>query len=134
VKNVMGRTMRARDPRAVVEWLRAAHDEHGIRNVLIVDDDLYRSPAWEPLLAGMAALRRSGRDLWDDRRHLAPAQPGAAPSGLGCRGRAVLPRLKFPGAGLPTGRSGRRRTSPATGVGARRLQSGQAPGGSGARW
>src|SRR5262249_30805338 len=30
VKDVMGRTMRARDPSRVVEWVRDAHDRHGI--------------------------------------------------------------------------------------------------------
>ena len=63
VKNVMGRTMRPRDPARVVEWVRDAHDRHGIRSLFIVDDDFYRSPCWEPLLAGIAALRRAGRDL-----------------------------------------------------------------------
>jgi radical SAM superfamily enzyme YgiQ (UPF0313 family) len=63
VKNVMGRTMRARDPNRVVEWVRDAHDRHGIRSLFIVDDDFYRSPCWEPLLTGLAALRREGRTL-----------------------------------------------------------------------
>ena len=63
VKNVMGRTMRARDPDRVVQWVRDAHDRHGIRSLFLVDDDLYRSPCWEPLLTGLAALRRDGRNL-----------------------------------------------------------------------
>jgi hypothetical protein len=64
VKNVMGRTMRARDPQRVVDWIRNAHDRHGIRSLFLVDDDFFRSPQWEEVLTGMAALRRSGRDLW----------------------------------------------------------------------
>jgi radical SAM superfamily enzyme YgiQ (UPF0313 family) len=64
VKNVIGRTMRPRDPRLVIEWIRDAHDRHGIRSLFIVDDDFYRSPHWEDVLTGMAELRRGGRDIW----------------------------------------------------------------------
>ncbi len=63
VKNVMGRSVRARDPQRVVEWVRHACDEHGIHTLLVVDDDLYRSPTWEAVLTGVAALRRSGRSI-----------------------------------------------------------------------
>ena len=63
VKNVMGRTMRTRDPDDVVAWLRAAHNTHGVRNVLVVDDDFFRSPAWTRVLGGTAALRQAGCDL-----------------------------------------------------------------------
>jgi len=63
VKNVMGRTMRARDAEAVVAWMGDAYDRHGIRNLLVVDDDFYRSPRWEAILTGMAALRRTWPDL-----------------------------------------------------------------------
>jgi radical SAM superfamily enzyme YgiQ (UPF0313 family) len=63
VKNVMGRTMRARDPEAVVRWIRDAAEHHGIDSLFIVDDDFFRSPSWEPILEGMAALRREGRPL-----------------------------------------------------------------------
>lgn len=63
VKNVMGRSVRARDPQRVVAWIAHAHDHHGIETFLIVDDDLFRSPAWEPVLAGIARLRREGRTI-----------------------------------------------------------------------
>lgn len=63
VKNVMGRTMRSRDPAAVVAWVRDAYDRHGIRNLLLVDDDFYRTPRWEEILTAMAELRRSRADL-----------------------------------------------------------------------
>ncbi len=63
VKNVMGRTMRSREPKAVIEWVRDAYDSHGIRNLLVVDDDFYRTPQWEPILIGIADLRRSRPDL-----------------------------------------------------------------------
>jgi radical SAM superfamily enzyme YgiQ (UPF0313 family) len=63
VKNVMGRTMRSRDPEAVVRWIRDAGQRHGITSLFIVDDDFFRSPAWEPILEGMAAYRREGNEL-----------------------------------------------------------------------
>ena len=63
VKNVMGRTMRARDPEAVVRWIRDAAHHHGIDSLFIVDDDFFRSPSWEPILEGMAAFRREGNEL-----------------------------------------------------------------------
>ncbi|MGH7964738.1 MAG: B12-binding domain-containing radical SAM protein, partial [Candidatus Binatia bacterium] len=63
VKNVMGRTMRARDPQFAVNWIRDAADYHGIDTLFLVDDDFFRSPQWEPLLLGMAELRRQGRHV-----------------------------------------------------------------------
>jgi radical SAM superfamily enzyme YgiQ (UPF0313 family) len=63
VKNVMGRTMRARDPEAVVRWIRDAGRHHGISSLFIVDDDFFRSPTWEPILEGMAEYRRQGNEL-----------------------------------------------------------------------
>ncbi len=63
VKNVMGRTMRARDPEAVVRWIRDAVEHHGIDSLFIVDDDFFRSPSWEPILEGMAAYRRQGHEI-----------------------------------------------------------------------
>jgi len=63
VKNVMGRTMRARDPQAVVRWIRDAGQHHGIDSLFIVDDDFFRSPSWEPILEGMAEYRRQGNAL-----------------------------------------------------------------------
>lgn len=63
VKNVMGRTMRARDPQFAINWIRDAADYHGIDTLFLVDDDFFRSPQWEPLLLGMAELRRQGRHV-----------------------------------------------------------------------
>ncbi len=63
VKNVMGRTMRSRDPEAVVRWIRDAGRHHGITSLFIVDDDFFRSPSWEPILEGMAEYRRQGNEL-----------------------------------------------------------------------
>ncbi len=87
VKNVMGRTMRSREPAAVVDWVRDAYDRHGIRNLLVVDDDFYRTPQWEPILNGMAELRRSRPDLSfvmqadvEAATHQRPSSSGESPS------------------------------------------------------
>jgi radical SAM superfamily enzyme YgiQ (UPF0313 family) len=58
VKNVMGRTMRSREPEAVVQWVRDAVRNHGINSLFLVDDDFFRSPRWEEILTGLAAVRR----------------------------------------------------------------------------
>jgi radical SAM superfamily enzyme YgiQ (UPF0313 family) len=58
VKNVMGRTMRSREPEAVVQWVRDAARNHGINSLFLVDDDFFRSPRWEEILTGLAAVRR----------------------------------------------------------------------------
>lgn len=63
VKNVMGRKVRARAPERVVDWIRHAYDGHGVDSFLLVDDDLFRSPTWKPILAGIADLRRAGRPI-----------------------------------------------------------------------
>jgi radical SAM superfamily enzyme YgiQ (UPF0313 family) len=55
--------MRARDPQSAVDWIRDATDYHGIDTFFLVDDDFFRSPQWEPLLLGMAELRRQGRHI-----------------------------------------------------------------------
>jgi radical SAM superfamily enzyme YgiQ (UPF0313 family) len=86
VKNVMGRTMRARDPEAVVRWIRDAARHHGIDSLFIVDDDFFRSPSWEPILEGMAAFRREGNDLSfmmqvdAEAAAFGPLAPGETPS------------------------------------------------------
>jgi radical SAM superfamily enzyme YgiQ (UPF0313 family) len=58
VKNVMGRTMRSREPEAVVQWVRDAVRNHGINSLFLVDDDFFRSPRWEEILTGLVAIRR----------------------------------------------------------------------------
>src|SRR5208337_1982036 len=57
VKNVMGRTMRSRDPESVLQWMRDAVSNHGIDDLFLVDDDFFRSPRWDEILTGMAELR-----------------------------------------------------------------------------
>ncbi len=58
VKNVMGRTMRSRDPQSVVRWVRDAVFNHGIDSLFLVDDDFFRSPRWDEILTGMAGIRK----------------------------------------------------------------------------
>ncbi|HEV3112990.1 MAG TPA: radical SAM protein [Candidatus Binataceae bacterium] len=58
VKNVMGRTMRSRDPNSVVQWVRDAVFNHGIESLFLVDDDFFRSPRWDEILTGMVQVRK----------------------------------------------------------------------------
>jgi radical SAM superfamily enzyme YgiQ (UPF0313 family) len=58
VKNVMGRTMRSRDPQAVVKWVRDAAHNHGINSLFLVDDDFFRSPRWEEILLGLIEVKK----------------------------------------------------------------------------
>src|SRR3984893_2881687 len=58
VKNVMGRTMRSREPDAVVSWVRDALRNHGITSLFLVDDDFFRSPRWEEILTGLVEVKK----------------------------------------------------------------------------
>jgi radical SAM superfamily enzyme YgiQ (UPF0313 family) len=58
VKNVMGRTMRSRDPHSVVKWVRDAAHNHGINSLFLVDDDFFRSPRWEEILLGLIEVKK----------------------------------------------------------------------------
>ncbi len=58
VKNVMGRTMRSREPEAVVNWVRDAMHNHGIESLFVVDDDFFRSPRWEEILTGLIEVKK----------------------------------------------------------------------------
>ncbi len=58
VKNVMGRTMRSREPNAVVQWVHDAARNHGIESLFLVDDDFFRSPRWEEILVGLIEVRK----------------------------------------------------------------------------
>jgi radical SAM superfamily enzyme YgiQ (UPF0313 family) len=58
VKNVMGRTMRSREPNAVVTWVRDACRNHGIESLFLVDDDFFRSPRWEEILTGLIEVKK----------------------------------------------------------------------------
>ncbi|MDO8433047.1 MAG: radical SAM protein [Candidatus Binatus sp.] len=58
VKNVMGRTMRSREPDSVVSWVRDACRNHGIESLFLVDDDFFRSPRWEEILTGLIDVKK----------------------------------------------------------------------------
>jgi radical SAM superfamily enzyme YgiQ (UPF0313 family) len=58
VKNVMGRTMRSREPSSVVNWVRDAAQYHGIESLFLVDDDFFRSPRWEEILTGLTGVKK----------------------------------------------------------------------------
>ena len=58
VKNVMGRTMRSREPDRVVQWVRDAIQNHGIDTLFLVDDDFFRSPRWEEILIGLGEVKK----------------------------------------------------------------------------
>ncbi len=58
VKNVMGRTMRSREPEAVVNWVRDAVRYHSIESLFLVDDDFFRSPRWEEILTGLGEVKK----------------------------------------------------------------------------
>src|SRR5580700_1207802 len=58
VKNVMGRTMRSREPEAVVNWVRDASRYHAIESLFLVDDDFFRSPRWEEILTGLIEVKK----------------------------------------------------------------------------
>jgi radical SAM superfamily enzyme YgiQ (UPF0313 family) len=58
VKNVMGRTMRSREPEAVVNWVRDAIRYHRIESLFLVDDDFFRSPRWEEILTGLGEVKK----------------------------------------------------------------------------
>ena len=58
VKNVMGRTMRSREPDLVVSWVRDACRNHGIESLFLVDDDFFRSPRWEEILTGLIEVKK----------------------------------------------------------------------------
>jgi len=58
VKNVMGRTMRSREPGSVVDWVRDAVRHHGIQSLFLVDDDFFRSPRWEEILTGLVEVKK----------------------------------------------------------------------------
>ena len=58
VKNVMGRTMRSREPDSVVSWVRDACRNHGIESLFLVDDDFFRSPRWEEILTGLGEVKK----------------------------------------------------------------------------
>jgi len=63
VKNVFGRTVRSREPEALVEWMKARVREDGIRSFSFTDDNFLRSPRHIEVLERLAAARAEGLDF-----------------------------------------------------------------------
>ena len=55
--NVQGRTMRCRDPKQVVEFVRQNYRDSGVAHAFFTDDNIARNPRWRELFLGLASLR-----------------------------------------------------------------------------
>lgn len=55
--NVQGRTMRYRDPKQVVDFVRQSYRESGVSHCFFTDDNTARNPRWRELFDGLIRLR-----------------------------------------------------------------------------
>jgi hypothetical protein len=55
--NVQGRTMRWRDPKQVVDFVRQSYYDAGVTHCFFTDDNLARNPRWREIFAGLIRLR-----------------------------------------------------------------------------
>ncbi len=55
--NVQGRTMRYRDPKQVVEFVRQSYHEAGVSHSFFTDDNTARNPRWRDLFAELIRIR-----------------------------------------------------------------------------
>jgi hypothetical protein len=55
--NVQGRNMRCREPRQIIEFVRANYHEAGIVHSFFTDDNIARNPRWRELFTGLIHLR-----------------------------------------------------------------------------
>ncbi len=55
--NVQGRTMRYRDPKRVVDFVRDSFHEAGVTHSFFTDDNTARNPQWRELFAGLTHMR-----------------------------------------------------------------------------
>jgi len=55
--NVQGRTMRYRDPKQVVEFLRQSYCEAGVSHSFFTDDNTARNPRWRELFTELTRMR-----------------------------------------------------------------------------
>ncbi len=62
VINVQGRRLRSRSAECILKSIRASYTK-GIDMWFFTDDNLSRSPVWEELFDGLAAMRESGMDI-----------------------------------------------------------------------
>jgi hypothetical protein len=55
--NVQGRTMRCRDPKQVVEFVRQSYREAGVSHSFFTDDNTARNPRWRELFSELSRMR-----------------------------------------------------------------------------
>ncbi len=55
--NVQGRTMRHREPKQVVEFVRQSYREAGVSHCFFTDDNTARNPRWRELFAELTRMR-----------------------------------------------------------------------------
>jgi hypothetical protein len=55
--NVQGRTMRHRDPKQVVDFVRHSYHEAGVSHSFFTDDNTARNPKWRELFSGLIRMR-----------------------------------------------------------------------------
>ena len=55
--NVQGRTMRYREPKQVVDFVRQSYLESGVKHCFFTDDNTARNPRWREIFAGLIHLR-----------------------------------------------------------------------------
>lgn len=55
--NVQGRTMRFRDPKQVVDFVRQSYLDAEVKQCFFTDDNIARNPQWRELFAGLIKLR-----------------------------------------------------------------------------
>ncbi|HLF20628.1 MAG TPA: radical SAM protein [Bacteroidota bacterium] len=55
--NVQGKTMRCRDPKQVVDFVRESYHEAGVTHCFFTDDNIARNPRWRELFAALILLR-----------------------------------------------------------------------------
>jgi radical SAM superfamily enzyme YgiQ (UPF0313 family) len=55
--NVQGRTMRHRDPKQVVEFVRHSYREAGVSHCFFTDDNTARNPRWRELFSDLTRMR-----------------------------------------------------------------------------
>jgi radical SAM superfamily enzyme YgiQ (UPF0313 family) len=55
--NVQGRTMRYRDPKQVVDFVRQSYREAGVSHSFFTDDNTARNPRWRELFSQLISLR-----------------------------------------------------------------------------
>jgi hypothetical protein len=55
--NVQGRTMRCRDPKQVVDFVRQSYREAGVSHSFFTDDNTARNPRWRELFSELSRMR-----------------------------------------------------------------------------